>query len=181
DGKNWDVTRIPEGTKVTVDTSTAETLKIDGIALKISNNNAQSGDAFLVKPVNGVINGMQTLVSEAANFAAAGSKGSGPGDNENLKELVKLQDQKLVGGTSTFSDYYATIVNDVGNQTKQAQIDSETQNKMTESFYEQQQAISGVNMNEESIQMQKIQQFFNAIAQVLKTVDDLFNDLMRAF
>ena len=43
------------------------------------------------------------------------------------------------------------------------------------------QEISGVNMNEESIQMQKIQQFFNANAQVLKTVDDLFNALMRAF
>ncbi|MEX6210737.1 flagellar basal body rod C-terminal domain-containing protein [Providencia huaxiensis] len=52
---------------------------------------------------------------------------------------------------------------------------------MTESFYAQEQAISGVNMNEESIQMQKIQQFFNANAQVLKTVDDLFNALMRAF
>lgn len=181
DGSDWNVTRPPEGTKVDVDDSTAGILKFDGIALKISNNNAQSGDSFLVKPVSGVINGMQTLINDAGKFAAAGGKDSGPGDNENLKELVKLQDQKLVGGTSTFSDYYAKIVNDVGSQTKQAQIDSETQNKMTESFYQQEQAISGVNMNEESIQMQKIQQFFNANAQVLKTVDDLFNALMRAF
>ncbi|MEX6113729.1 flagellar hook-associated protein FlgK [Providencia stuartii] len=181
DGKEWNVTRLPEGFAVTVDRSTPDTLKFDGIELKITQNNAQSGDSFLVKPVNGVINGMQSLISDAANFAAAGEKGSGPGDNDNLKELVKLQDQKLIGGTSTFSDYYATIVNDVGNQTKQAQIDSETQNKMTESFYQQEQAVSGVNMNEESIQMQKIQQFFNANAQVLKTVDDLFNALIRAF
>lgn len=181
DGTDWNVTRLPEGAKVDVDSSTAGILKFDGIALTISNNSAQSGDSFLVKPVSGVINGMQTLISEAGKFAAAGAKDSGPADNENLKELVKLQDQKLVSGTSTFSDYYAKIVNDVGSQTKQAQIDSETQNKMTESFYQQEQAISGVNMNEESIQMQKIQQFFNANAQVLKTVDDLFNALMRAF
>ncbi|MEQ4692525.1 flagellar hook-associated protein FlgK [Providencia manganoxydans] len=181
DGTDWNVTRLPEGVKIAVDTSTADTLKFDGIEIKISNNNAQAGDAFLVKPVDGVINGMQTLISNAADFAAAGAKGSGPGDNENIKQLVKLQDQKLVGGNSTFSDYYASIVNEVGSQTKQAQIDSEVQNKMTESFYAQEQAVSGVNMNEESIQMQKIQQFFNANAQVLKTVDDLFNALMRAF
>ncbi|EKT62235.1 flagellar hook-associated protein FlgK [Providencia burhodogranariea] len=181
DGTDWNITRLPEGTKIDVDSSRVSTLKFAGIELKITNNNAQSGDSFLVKPVSGVINGMQTLISEAGKFAAAGTKDSGSGDNENLKELVKLQDQKLVGGTSTFSDYYAKIVNDVGSKTKQAQIDSETQNKMTESFYQQEQAISGVNMNEESIQMQKIQQFFNANAQVLKTVDDLFNALMRAF
>jgi flagellar hook-associated protein 1 FlgK len=131
--------------------------------------------------MNGVVNGMSTLVTESSQFAKAGSKDGGPGDNENIKELVKLQDQKLIDGGSTFSDFYATLVNDVGSRTKQAQIDSETQNKMTESFYRQEQEISGVNMNEESIQMQKIQQFFNANAQVLKTVDDLFNALMRAF
>lgn len=181
DGTHWNATKLPEGTSVVIDSSTPDTLKFDGIELNISNNSAQAGDSFLVKSASGVINGMKTLISNAANFAAAGNKSSGPGDNENLKALVKLQDQKLVDGTSTFSDYYATIVNDVGSQTKQAQIDSETQNKMTESFYAQEQAISGVNMNEESVQMQKIQQFFNANAQVLKTVDDLFNTLMRAF
>ncbi len=143
-----------------LDSNTAGTLKFDGLEIKISNSTGMSkGDSFLVKPVSGVINGMQTLVSNASDFAAAGSKDSGPGDNENIKQLVKLQDEKLIDGSSTFSDFYATLVNDVGSKTKQAQIDSETQNKMTESFYEQEQAISGVNMNEESIQMQKIQQF----------------------
>ncbi|MEM8396780.1 flagellar basal body rod C-terminal domain-containing protein [Morganella morganii] len=41
--------------------------------------------------------------------------------------------------------------------------------------------MSGVNTNEESVQMQKMQQFFNANAKVLSTVDELFNVLMRAF
>ncbi|GAB1438809.1 flagellar hook-associated protein FlgK [Providencia sp.] len=190
DGNAWNVTRLPEGIKVPVNTDTKGTLKFDGIEIKISNSQGMAkGDSFLVKPVSGVINGMQTLISDASEFASAGSQithndgstGRDPGDNENIKELVKLQDQKLVDGGSTFSDFYASLVNDVGSKTKQAQIDSETQNKMTESFYGQEQAISGVNMNEESIQMQKIQQFFNANAQVLKTVDDLFNALMRAF
>ena len=181
DGSEWNVTRLPAGTNVTVDSTTAGSLKFDGIELKIGGGVPQTGDTFVVKSVNGVINGMNTLISDASSFASAGSKDSGPGDNENVKEMVKLQDKKLVDGGSTFSDFYASLVNDVGSKTKQAQIDAETQNKMTESFYQQEQAISGVNMNEESIQMQKIQQFFNANAQVLKTVDDLFDALMRAF
>ena len=106
-----------------------------------------------------MIGGLNTLVTNAADFAAADSTG-GASNNENIKELVKLQDQKLVGGTSTLSDFYASLGNDVGSKASQAQIDSEVQNKLTVSFYEQQQGISGVNTNEESVQMQKMQQLF---------------------
>ena len=181
DGTNWNVTRLPEGTVVnaTFDSATG-TLSFEGMDVKIANNTAQAGDSFLLKPVDNVIGGMNTLINNAADFAAADSTG-GASNNENIKELVKLQDQKLVGGTSTLSDFYASLVNDVGSKASQAQIDSEVQNKLTVSFYEQQQGISGVNTNEESVQMQKMQQFFNANAKVLSTVDELFNVLMRAF
>ncbi|MGJ3348464.1 flagellar hook-associated protein FlgK [Morganella morganii] len=181
DGTNWNVTKLPEGTAVNANFDAASgTLSFDGMDIKISNNTAQAGDSFLLKPVDNVIGGMNTLITDAADFAAADSTG-GDSNNENIKELVKLQDQKLVGGTSTLSDFYASLVNDVGSKASQAQIDSEVQNKLTVSFYEQEQAISGVNTNEESVQMQKMQQFFNANAKVLSTVEDLFNVLMRAF
>ncbi|HDF2342424.1 flagellar hook protein FlgK [Morganella morganii] len=181
DGTNWNVTKLPEGTAVNANfDATSGTLSFDGMDIKISNNTAQAGDKFLLKPVDNVIGGLNTLVTNAADFAAADSTG-GASNNENIKELVKLQDQKLVGGTSTLSDFYASVVNEVGSKASQAQIDSEVQNKLTVSFYEQQQGISGVNTNEESVQMQKMQQFFNANAKVLSTVDELFNVLMRAF
>ncbi len=181
DGTNWNVTKLPEGMAVNANFDAASgTLSFDGMDIKISNNTAQAGDKFLLKPVDNVIGGLNTLVTNAADFAAADSTG-GASNNENIKELVKLQDQKLVGGTSTLSDFYASVVNEVGSKASQAQIDSEVQNKLTVSFYEQQQGISGVNTNEESVQMQKMQQFFNANAKVLSTVDELFNVLMRAF
>ena len=179
DGTNWNVTRLPEGTTVNA-TVTGGKLSFDGMEINITNNTAQAGDSFLLKPVENVIGGMNTLINNAADFAAADSTG-GASNNENIKELVKLQDQKLVGGTSTLSDFYASLVNDVGSKTKDAQVSSETQNKLTISIYESQQGISGVNTNEESVQMQKMQQFFNANAKVLSTVDELFDVLMRAF
>ncbi|MDH0355968.1 flagellar hook-associated protein FlgK [Morganella sp. GD04133] len=181
DGTNWNVTKLPEGTVVNANFDAASgTLSFDGMDIKISNNTAQAGDKFLLKPVDNVIGGLNTLVTNAADFAAADSTG-GASNNENIKELVKLQDQKLVGGTSTLSDFYASVVNEVGSKASQAQIDSEVQNKLTVNLYEHQQSISGVNTNEESVQMQKMQQFFNANAKVLSTVDELFNVLMRAF
>ncbi|HCR3227018.1 TPA: flagellar hook-associated protein FlgK [Morganella morganii] len=181
DGTNWNVTKLPEGTAVNANFDAASgTLSFDGLDIKIGNNTAQAGDKFLLKPVDDVIGGMDTLITNAADFAAADSTG-GASNNENIKELVKLQDQKLVGGTSTLSDFYASLVNDVGSKASQAQIDSEVQNKLTTSFYEQEQAISGVNTNEESVQIQKMKQFFNANAKVLSTVDELFDVLMRAF
>ncbi|HCU0877534.1 TPA: flagellar hook-associated protein FlgK [Morganella morganii] len=181
DGTNWNVTKLPEGTTVTANFDAASgTLSFEGMDIKITNNTVQAGDKFLLKPVDNVIGGLNTLVTNAADFAAADSTG-GASNNENIKELVKLQDQKLVGGTSTLSDFYASVVNEVGSKASQAQIDSDVQNKLTVSFYEQQQGISGVNTNEESVQMQKMQQFFNANAKVLSTVDELFNVLMRAF
>lgn len=182
DGTNWNVTKLPDGTAVPAnfDPATGK-LSFDGMDIAISNSTAQAGDSFLLKPVDNVIGGMSVLVNDSAEFASAGAANSGPGDNDNIKELVKLQDAKLVGGTATLTDFYASLVNDVGSKASQAQIDSEVQDKLTVSFYEQQQAVSGVNTNEESVQMQKMQQFFNANAKVLSTVDELFNVLMRAF
>lgn len=179
EGGQWNVTRLPEGTVVPATFANGK-LSFEGMEIGISNSTAQEGDSFLLKPVDNVISGMNTLINNAADFASADSTG-GASNNENIKELIKLQDQKLVGGTSTFSDFYASLVNDVGSKAKDAQVNSETQNKLTISFFEQEQAISGVNTNEESVEMQKMQQFFNANAKVLSTVDDLFNVLMRAF
>lgn len=180
-GNSWIATRLPDGNKVVVDDSNPNILKFDGIELTIDNNTAKNGDSFLVKPVNNVISELGNLVNNDAKFSAAGSNKCEPSDNENIKALAELQNKKLIKGNATFTDYYAFLVNDVGNLAKQAQASADIYNGMTEKFYQQIQSNSGVNIDEEMIQMQKNQQLFNANAQVLKVTDNLFNSLMSVF
>ncbi|KLO02572.1 flagellar hook protein FlgK, partial [Morganella morganii] len=84
DGTNWNVTRLPEGVAVTANFDGATgTLSFEGMDIKITNNTAQAGDKFLLKPVDNVIGGLNTLVTNAADFAAADSTG-GASNNENI-------------------------------------------------------------------------------------------------
>ncbi|MFV9997633.1 MAG: hypothetical protein AB8W78_08515 [Arsenophonus endosymbiont of Dermacentor nuttalli] len=55
----------------------------------------------------------------------------------------------MVNGTSTFTKAYATIVSDIASKASQAKVELTAQSVITKSYFEKQQSISGVNLDEE--------------------------------
>jgi flagellar hook-associated protein 1 FlgK len=104
---------------------------------------------------------------------------NGESDNRNGKALLDLQNQKLVGGTKTFNDAYATLVSDVGNRTASLKVSTTTQGNVVTQLTKQQQSISGVNLDEEYGNLQLYQQYYLANAQVLQTASTLFDALIN--
>jgi flagellar hook-associated protein 1 FlgK len=92
--------------------------------------------------------------------------------------LLKLQSAKVVGGNKTFNDSYATLVSDVGNKTSTLKTSSATQTNVVTQLSNQQQSISGVNLDEEYGNLQRFQQYYLANAQVLQTASTLFDALL---
>ena len=84
----------------------------------------------------------------------------------------------MVGGNKTFNDSYATLVSDVGNKTSTLKTSSATQTNVVTQLSNQQQSISGVNLDEEYGNLQRFQQYYLANAQVLKTASSLFDALL---
>ncbi|AMO48995.1 flagellar hook-associated protein FlgK [Kosakonia oryzendophytica] len=179
DGSNWTVTRLSNNTSfnVTPD-STDGSLNFDGLKVSVSGT-AAANDSFTVKPVSNAIVNMSVAITDESKIAMASVAGDGASDNRNGQALLNLQSAKKVGGNKTFTDAYATLVSDVGNKTSTLKTSSTTQTNVVTQLSNQQQSISGVNLDEEYGNLQRYQQYYLANAQVLQTASTLFNALLE--
>ncbi|QGU88027.1 flagellar hook-associated protein FlgK [Erwinia sorbitola] len=179
DGTNWTATRLSDNTKstVTVD-ATAKTLSFDGLSVAYDQLPA-SKDSFTIKPVSGVVTGMDVLVTDESKLAAASATG-GASNNENVQKLLDLQTANVINGKSTLTQAYASLVANVGNKTNTLQTTSTTQAAVVTQLTNQQQSVSGVNLDEEYANLTRFQQYYMANAQVLQTASTIFQSLMSA-
>ncbi|WP_423193827.1 flagellar hook-associated protein FlgK [Cupriavidus sp. H18C2] len=99
-------------------------------------------------------------------------------DNGNMLKLAKLQTAKTINGTSSFNDAYAQLVNDVGSKAKSTTIASASQDSITNQIYTSQQSVSGVNMDEETVNLLKFQQLYQANAKVIQAASTIFDTLV---
>ncbi len=155
----------------------AGTLKFDGIEIDISSGGFAVGDSFTLNPMAGAAEGMTRKIENAQQFAAAGGADADPGDNNNLLEMLKIQDEKLIGD-NTLTEAYASLVGTIGDRARNAKSALTSAGNDLQSKYETKQRISGVNMDEEYINLDMFKQYYNANAQLLKTATDMFDALL---
>lgn len=181
DGTNWNVTVEPGGRKVaaTFD-ATKKELTFEGMNIKVDGT-AQKDDSLIVQSVGNVIAGMSVAVTDPSEIAAAGSKDTGPSDNENMKKLFELPDQKIIDGKTTIAGGYGSLISMVGNKVNTAQVDFDAQASITKSIQSQQQSVSGVNLDEEYGEMYRIQEYYMANAKVIQTANSMFDAIMQVF
>ncbi|WP_172728610.1 flagellar hook-associated protein FlgK [Kluyvera cryocrescens] len=191
----WEVTRLSDNTSVKLDSDSDLTngvLKFDGLTVtaKIKDDGvdpAQTGDSFIVKPVSDTIVNMDVAISSESQIAMGlptsdptnPDVGDGESDNRNGQALLDLQNSKVVGGSKTFNDSYAALVSSIGTKTATLKSSSTTQANVVTQLSNQQQSISGVNLDEEYGNLQLFQQYYLANAQVLQTASTLFDALIN--
>ncbi|HEF0060811.1 MULTISPECIES: flagellar hook-associated protein FlgK [Citrobacter] len=184
DGVDWQVTRLADNTSFKP-TVTDGKMSFDGLEITVKNG-ALANDSFTVKPVGDAIINMKVAVTDESKIAMAEvSKNDtdpnvdkGKSDNRNGQKLLDLQTKATIGN-KTFNDAYATLVSDVGNKTATLKTSSTTQNNVVTQLSNQQQSISGVNLDEEYGNLQRYQQYYLANAQVLQTANSLFDALLN--
>ncbi|VDZ74014.1 flagellar hook-associated protein 1 [Atlantibacter hermannii] len=175
-GSEWQVTRLSDNSSVAL-TDNGDSIEFDGLKIGITGT-AANNDSFVVKPVNNAIINMSVKIKDESQIAMASATGSGESDNTNGQKLLNLQNTKMVGGNKTFNDAYASVVSDVGNKTSTLKVTSTTQKNVVVQLTNQQQSISGVNLDEEYGNLQRFQQYYLANAQVLQTASTLFDALL---
>lgn len=185
-GGKWQVTRLADNTTFEAKPDANGKLDIDGLKVTVKANptGANDNDSFILKPVSNAIVDMKVMVTDESKIAMASEKSTDPAadtgasDNRNGQKLLDLQTKATVGN-KTFNDAYATLVSDVGNKTATLKTSSTTQNNVVKQLYNQQQSISGVNLDEEYGNLQRYQQYYLANAQVLQTANALFDALIN--
>ena len=174
----WNVTRLADNTAFAVAPDASGNLSFDGLTVNVSGT-ANKNDSFTVKPVVNAITNMSVAITDESKIAMAASATSGKSDNTNGQALLNLQNSKVIGNTKSFNDAYASMVSYVGTTTSTLKTSSTTQANVVTQLSDQQQSISGVNLDEEYGNLQRYQQYYLANAQVLQTANTLFDAILN--
>ena len=104
---------------------------------------------------------------------------SGVSDNRNALLLAGLQTATtLAGGTTSYQGGYGQMVSQVGNQTRELEVQFEAQQALVEEATTAQQAYSGVNLDEEAANLMRFQQAYQASGKVLQIASQLFQQML---
>ncbi len=118
-------------------------------------------------------------VSADVNNIAAGFEPNKPGDNRVAIALSKLQHEKVLGGGSTtFEESYLKTVGHVGMQQAKAKIETEQTGGILAQARSIRERISGVSLDEETANMVKYQNAYEASAKVIKASDEMFKTVL---
>ncbi|MDC9592669.1 flagellar hook-associated protein FlgK [Xenorhabdus sp. IM139775] len=177
EGGNWKVQRVADKEMISA-VKKGDALEFDGLKVNIKATNPQENDRYTLKTVSSVIAALEVKITDSAQLAMSGTKGSGPSNNTNAQKFTLLQKAKLVEGKNTFTDAYASLASTVGSKASSAKHNVEAQKVIVDELHKTRESVSGVNMDEEYGELQRLQQYYLANARVIQTASTLFNAIL---
>ncbi len=184
DGTNYQVVRMPEGSQVyngpATGTPPTATLNLEsemGVTLTI-NAPPQAGDKWSLSPTRNAARDINVLITDPDKVAAADLDG-GDANGKNALKLAQLQTSKVLShGTMSINDIFAQVVNTVGVQTQQIKTAATAQVNLIKQTTAAQQAVSGVNLNEEYVSLSLYQEQYQASARIIDVASTIFDTLL---
>ncbi|CAB3924470.1 MULTISPECIES: flagellar hook-associated protein FlgK [Achromobacter] len=184
DGTNYQVVRMPEGSQVyngpATGTPPTATLNLEsemGVTLTI-NAPPQAGDKWSLSPTRNAARDINVLITDPDKVAAADLDG-GDANGKNALKLAQLQTSKVLShGTMSINDMFAQVVNTVGVQTQQIKTAATAQVNLIKQTTAAQQAVSGVNLNEEYVSLSLYQEQYQASARIIDVASTIFDTLL---
>jgi flagellar hook-associated protein FlgK len=115
------------------------------------------------------------IVQSSRNIAVRGQSG-----NSNAAAIAGLGQVKLddLGGLTT-KDYYRNMTVDVGNQISFTQLQYDNSNGIYRSLEKQRDEVSGVDINDQAMQMMIYERMFQAMSKYLNTISSSLETMMK--
>ena len=160
-----------------------------------SNNDYFEVDVFADTDTSGLLAaaGVNTLFSgsSASDMAVCSEISSTPSriatslggdmtDNTNAVRMAGLKDQALSSLNSlTPEDFYRQMVTNIGQDISIKQMRQDNIEVIVQNLANQQSDISGVDINDEAVQMIVFEQMFQAMAKYLNTIQSTMSSIME--
>ena len=143
------------------------------------------GDFFT--PFTPVTPGSNTGAARAMSVAiddpravAAAAAGAEIGDNTNAKALAAISEEKLfTGNTQTASEIYASLIYRIGSDERDAEGTIAVQQNLLDQLQGQRNATSGVDLNEEAINLIKFQRAYQASSRFATVLNSLSEEILQ--
>lgn len=139
--------------------------------------NAQDGDFTQTMAVNGALQDDTDLIAagklDSNNHVAVG-------DNRNALAIYNLQDMnvEIDGSRSTIDAYYSSIVSQVGIHSQNAQSNESYNSSLLDEYTTQLESITGVNLDDEMVDLLKFQRSYQAAAKLISIADEMLETLI---
>jgi flagellar hook-associated protein 1 FlgK len=173
------------GLQASIDTSGNLTLKTTSPDVQFSFANDTSGalaalglNTFFTGSTAADLGVNQNLTTDPGKFAAS-TAGIGI-DTGNATTLANFMNLPLASaGGTTLTDVYDKLVGDVTQGSSVSQSVTQGYQTFQQTLQGQQAAISGVSIDEETVQMLSYQRVYQASAKLISTINDLLNTLLQ--
>jgi flagellar hook-associated protein 1 len=140
--------------------------------------NGNAGAALFVPPAQQAGAAAQLTVATADPTKIAASQDGSSGDNANANALLALQNQGIVNGETPLN-YYSGVIFQIGNDVSSAQTSQQTGSTVLQQIQNLQGGISGVDENEEAANLVRLQNAYEASAEVSTTINTLLQDTLN--
>lgn len=122
------------------------------------------------------------VANDVTKIATAQADSTGlvhPGDGATALAIARLRTKlAMSSGTTTFGNFYATLVGRIGAQTRDALTSVDQQQGAVQVVQSLQQQVSGVSTDEELINLTQSQNAYAATARYVSTLQTVFDTLI---
>jgi flagellar hook-associated protein 1 FlgK len=122
--------------------------------------------------VGGAANQISVAITDPKLVAA--SRDGTAGDNSNAKSLLALENQNIIVGEKPL-DFYGNLVFKLGNDVSNAQSNQQAGSQVLNQIQNLQGGISNVDINEESANLIRFQNAYEASARVVTVINTLLD------
>ncbi len=120
---------------------------------------------------------LDALIIASADNIAASLSGS-VGDNQIANAINALSDELTMnGGSTTFQDYFSSMVSKVGSEAKNAELAYTHAEAVNSQLYNVRESISGVAIEEEMANLIRFQQAYQAAARMINAASQMIEVL----
>ena len=121
---------------------------------------------------------IRAALEDDPTLIAAGTSGAS-GDNTTLLAMLSLQDNGVAGlGGETLGNFYGDVVSDVGFEISTASATRDVEEFLLQNLESRREQASGVNVDEELVQMIRFEQSFNAASRYIQVLNDLQQEIL---
>ena len=168
------------------------TIHEKGFTLATATTTSTDGVDFFDVPSNDYDNitaGNFTISSQIladVNNIAASSKlvnlsapNTNEGNNENILDLVALCGSDTIAGTGDFEDQFSSILTELAINSSTNNNMNESQGSIISNLENRRDAVSGVSINDEMVDMVKYQHAYNASSRMITAIDEMLDTLIN--
>jgi flagellar hook-associated protein 1 FlgK len=179
DGTQYTVTRLSDNTSNTyTPTGTPPSISLDGLTVTFSGT-AAAGDTWTLQPTRNAARDLGMAITDPAKIAASSTTNPGSANGDNALALAQLQTTRnLAGNSLSVGDLFSQIVNTVGQQTADAKANDKAQTTVVNQRAANNASVSGVNLNEEYVNLSQYQEQYQAAAKIIDVASTVFDALL---